>query len=156
MRPQNTIISQHKMTIIRKCVCIFIVKFILQIWIFLCFQSSHFLYPSIFPLSNSNRPKNCIIGFLTASNIFKVSLVISCKIYATLQIFLLPKVQVLPASHFPQYFHCSFDSQQMLVMSHCTLTVHQMFFLILQLLPAIFTFPLRKKLQFITCQKNIQ
>ena len=70
----------------------------------------------------------------------------------TLQIFLLPKVQVLPASHFPLYFHCPFDSQQMLVVSHCTLTVHQNVFLILQFLPAILTFLLRKRLQLITCQ----
>ena len=73
----------------------------------------------------------------------------------TLQIFLLPKVQVLPASHFPLYFHCPFDSQQMLVVSHCTLTVHQNVFLILQFLPSILTFLLRKRLQLITCQKYI-
>ena len=72
-----------------------------------------------------------------------------------LQIFLLPKVQVLPASHFPLYFHCPFDSQQMLVVSHCILTVHQNVFLILQFLPTILTFLLRKRLQLITCQKYI-
>ena len=69
----------------------------------------------------------------------------------TLEIFLLPKLQVLLVSHFSLYFHCPFDSQQILVMSDCTLTVHQNDFLILQLLPAILTFLLRKKLQLITC-----
>ena len=80
---------------------------------------------------------------------------LAIDINPTLQIFLLPKVQVLPASHFPLYFHCPFDSQQMLVVSHCTLTVHQNVFLILQFLPAILTFLLRKRLQLITCQKYI-
>ena len=76
------------------------------------------------------------------------------KLYA-LQIFLLPKVQILPASHHPLYFHCPFDSQQMLVVSHCTLTVHQNVFLLLQFLPFILTFLLKKRLQLITCQKYI-
>ena len=84
-----------------------------------------------------------------------VNFTINHHFYSALQIFLLPKVHVLPASHFPLYFHCPFDSQQMLVVSHCTLTVHQNVFLILQFLPAILTFLLRKRLQLITCQKYI-
>ena len=56
---------------------------------------------------------------------------------------------------FSLYFHCPFYSQQMLVVSHCTLTVHQNVFLTLQFLPAILTFLLRKRLQLITCQKYI-
>ena len=47
---------------------------------------------------------------------------------------------------FSPVLHCPFDSQQMLVMSHCSLTVHQNVFLILQFLPAILTFSSRKKI----------
>ena len=86
---------------------------------------------------------------------FFTSNFLNVDISDTLQIFLPPKVQVLPASYFPLYFHCPFDSQQMLVVSHCTLIVHHKVFPILQFLPAILKFLFRKRLQLITCQKYI-
>ena len=52
------------------------------------------------------------------------------------------------------YFPCPFDSQKMLEMSHCTLTVHQNVFLILQLSPAILTILLRKNYSLLLV-KNI-
>ena len=63
------------------------------------------------------------ILFQNQLNLWKKALLLFGTFYTILQIFLLPKVQVLPASHFPLYFHCPFDSQQMLQESKSTFKV---------------------------------
>ena len=45
MPPQNTLISQHEMKIVRECVCIFFVTFVLQILIFF-YAFNHVIFSS--------------------------------------------------------------------------------------------------------------